>query len=134
MFKKLAKHGVLVAVIIIALLALLANGFTRVPVGSTGIMVTLGRVQDGSTLSEGLHFHLPFLQEILRVGFQDVLRSLRDLKRRRAVMFRQETFPVRRRSEPVREIERRFDPFLGTAPVECETAVRPCDEPVIRFV
>ena len=65
MFKKLAKHGVLVAVIIIALLALLANGFTRVPVGSTGIMVTLGRVQDGSTLSEGLHFHLPFLQEIV---------------------------------------------------------------------
>ena len=65
MFKKLAKHGVIVVIILIALAVLLAKGFTRVPVGSTGIMVTLGRVQDGSTLSEGLHFHLPFLQEIV---------------------------------------------------------------------
>lgn len=65
MFKKLAKHGALVAAIIVLLIVLLANSFTRVPVGSTGIMVTLGRVQDGSTLSEGLHFHLPFIQEIV---------------------------------------------------------------------
>ena len=65
MFKKLAKHGVLAVVILVALAALLANSFTRVPVGSTGIMVTLGRVQDGSTLAEGLHFHLPFIQEIV---------------------------------------------------------------------
>ncbi|MBQ3270158.1 MAG: prohibitin family protein [Clostridia bacterium] len=65
MFKKLAKHGVIVVIILIALAVLLAKGFTRVPVGSTGIMVTLGRVQDGSTLSEGLHFHLPFLQDIV---------------------------------------------------------------------
>lgn len=65
MFNKLAKHGILVAVILVALAALLANSFTRVPVGSTGIMVTLGRVQDGSTLAEGLHFHLPFVQEIV---------------------------------------------------------------------
>lgn len=65
MFNKLAKHGILVAIILVALAALLANSFTRVPVGSTGIMVTLGRVQDGSTLAEGLHFHLPFVQEIV---------------------------------------------------------------------
>lgn len=65
MLNKLAKHGVLVFIVILALLALLANSFTRVPVGSTGIMVTLGRVQDGSTLAEGLHFHLPFVQEIV---------------------------------------------------------------------
>ena len=65
MFNKLAKHGVIVVVILVALAALLANSFTRVPVGSTGIMVTLGRVQDGSTLAEGLHFHLPFVQEIV---------------------------------------------------------------------
>ncbi len=65
MFNKLAKHGVLAVIILVALAALLANSFTRVPVGSTGIMVTLGRVQDGSTLAEGLHFHLPFIQEIV---------------------------------------------------------------------
>ena len=65
MSNKLLKHGVLVAVILVALVALLANSFTRVPIGSTGIMVTMGRVQEGSTLSEGLHFHLPFVQEIV---------------------------------------------------------------------
>ena len=65
MSNKLLKHGVLVAVILVALVALLANSFTRVPIGSTGIMVTMGRVQEGSTLSEGLHFHLPFIQDIV---------------------------------------------------------------------
>lgn len=65
MFKKIAKSGAVIAVVIVLLLALLVNSFTRVPVGSTGIMVTFGRVQDGSTLSEGLHFHLPFIQEIV---------------------------------------------------------------------
>lgn len=65
MFKKLAKHGALVAVILVLLAIVLANGFTRVPVGSTGIRLTLGRVEDGVTLSEGVHFHLPFIQEIV---------------------------------------------------------------------
>ena len=64
MIKKLAKHGAIVAVIIVALVALLANSFTRVPVGSTGILLTLGKVADGVTLSEGTHFHIPFIQEI----------------------------------------------------------------------
>ena len=65
MFKKLAKHGALTVVLLVILVALAVNSFTRVPVGSTGIMVTMGRVQEGSTLSEGLHFHLPFVQEIV---------------------------------------------------------------------
>ena len=39
MFKKLAKHGVIVVIILIALAVLLAKGFTRVPVGSTGQQV-----------------------------------------------------------------------------------------------
>ena len=65
MFKKLAKHGAVVAVIIVVLAVLLANSFARVPVGSTGILLTLGRVEDGMTLSEGLHFHIPFIQEIV---------------------------------------------------------------------
>ena len=65
MFKKLAKHGAFVVVLIVILAVLAANSFTRVPVGSTGIMVTFGHVQDGSTLSEGLHFHMPFIQEIV---------------------------------------------------------------------
>jgi len=65
MFKKLAKHGVVAVVIIVALAILLANSFARVPVGSTGILLTLGKVQDGVTLSEGTHMHIPFVQEIV---------------------------------------------------------------------
>ncbi len=65
MLKSIAKHGFIAVAVIVLLLALAANSFTRVPVGSTGIMVTFGRVQDGSTLSEGLHFHMPFVQEIV---------------------------------------------------------------------
>ena len=65
MFNKLAKHGVLAVVILVALAFLLANSFTRVPVGSTGILLTLGRVEDGVTLSEGLHMHAPFVQAIV---------------------------------------------------------------------
>ncbi|MBQ8111107.1 MAG: prohibitin family protein [Clostridia bacterium] len=65
MMIKLAKRGIIAAVILIALLVLLLSSYTRVPVGSTGIMVTMGRVQDGSTLSEGVHFHIPFFQEIV---------------------------------------------------------------------
>ena len=67
MFKKLAKHGALTVVLLVILVALAVNSFTRVPVGPTGIMVTLGKVQDGSTLSEGVHFHFPFIQEIVSV-------------------------------------------------------------------
>ncbi len=65
MFNKLAKHGVVVVIIIVALAALLANSFARVPVGSTGILLTFGKVQDGVTLSEGVHMHIPFIQEIV---------------------------------------------------------------------
>ncbi len=65
MFNKLAKHGIVVVIIIVVLGLLLANSFARVPVGSTGILLTLGKVQDGVTLSEGLHMHIPFIQEIV---------------------------------------------------------------------
>ena len=65
MLNKLAKHGIVVVIIIVVLGLLLANSFARVPVGSTGILLTLGKVQDGVTLSEGTHMHIPFIQEIV---------------------------------------------------------------------
>jgi len=65
MLRKLASRGAIAAAIVIVLAALLANSFAVVPVGSTGIMLTFGRVQDGSTLSEGLHMKLPFIQKIV---------------------------------------------------------------------
>ncbi len=59
--KKIVVIGVLVAVLAV----LLVNCFAVVPVGSTGILLTLGRVQEGSTISEGLHLKLPFIQKIV---------------------------------------------------------------------
>lgn len=65
MSNKLAKHGIVAVVIIVVLAFLLANSFSKVPVGSTGILLTLGKVEDGVTLSEGTHMHIPFIQEIV---------------------------------------------------------------------
>ena len=59
--KKVVVAGIAVAVLAV----LLMNSFTTVPVGSTGILLTLGRVQEGSTISEGLHMKLPFIQKIV---------------------------------------------------------------------
>ena len=65
MLKKISTRvPVIVAcVLLIALLA--ANAFDVVPVGSTGILLTFGHVEDGSTLHEGLHLKLPFIQRIV---------------------------------------------------------------------
>ena len=65
MFNKLAKHGVVAVDIILALGFLMTNSFSRVPAGATGLLLTLGKVQDGVTLSEGTHMHIPFIQDIV---------------------------------------------------------------------
>ena len=56
----------LAALAIAAFLALivLPNCFATVPVGSTGIMLTMGKVED-TALSEGMHFKIPFVQRIV---------------------------------------------------------------------
>lgn len=63
--RKFAGKGVAVLLVIAVLAILLANSFAVVPVGSTGILLTFGRVQEGSTISEGLHMKLPFVQKIV---------------------------------------------------------------------
>lgn len=63
--KKTTGKGVALIAVIAVLAILLANSFATVPVGSTGILLTLGRVQEGSTISEGLHMKLPFVQQIV---------------------------------------------------------------------
>ena len=63
--KKYLKTGIIVSVAALVAVVLLFNSFATVPVGSTGILLTLGRVQDGKTLSEGLHLKLPFIQRIV---------------------------------------------------------------------
>ena len=59
------KKTVAIIVVLALLVALGMNSFAIVPVGSTGILLTFGRVQEGSTISEGLHLKLPFIQKIV---------------------------------------------------------------------
>ena len=57
-----------IAIVLVALLiaaVLLLNSIAVVPVGSTGILLTLGRVEDDKSLSEGMHLKIPFLQKIV---------------------------------------------------------------------
>ena len=58
--KKLILAGVALAILVI----LAFNSVATVPVGSTGILLTMGKVED-SALTEGLHFKLPFVQRII---------------------------------------------------------------------
>lgn len=62
------KVGKIVSLVVVLLfvIVLLANSFATVPVGATGIMLTLGRVEDAA-LSEGIHFKIPFAQRIISV-------------------------------------------------------------------
>ena len=63
--KKILKHSGIAAALVVLLVILAMNSFATVPVGSTGILLTLGKVQEGVTISEGLHLKLPFVQQIV---------------------------------------------------------------------
>ena len=65
MEKKTRKFVVIVAAVIIVII-LLFNAFTVVQAGHTGVVVTLGKVTEG-TLQEGLHLKVPFIQDIVMV-------------------------------------------------------------------
>lgn len=58
--KKLIIAGVVAALLVVLAL----NSVATVPVGSTGILLTMGKVQD-SALAEGLHIKIPFVQKII---------------------------------------------------------------------
>lgn len=60
------KKWVSLAVVLVVLIVLAANSFATVPVGYTGIMLTMGKVEDAA-LSEGMHFKLPFVQKIVSI-------------------------------------------------------------------
>lgn len=61
--KIVKRFSVLIVVLALALI-ILPNCFATVPVGSTGILLTMGKVEDAA-LSEGLHFKIPFVQRIV---------------------------------------------------------------------
>ncbi len=57
------KKVLLIAVIAVVALVIVASAFTVVPAGSTGVVVTLGKVSD-APLQEGLHLKIPFVQSV----------------------------------------------------------------------
>ena len=56
---------VILAIAALLVVILAADSFATVPVGSTGILLTFGKVEDGKALSEGLHIKLPLVQRIV---------------------------------------------------------------------
>ncbi len=63
---KKIKIAVIIGIIVIAVLVVVGNCFTIVDAGHTGVVVTLGRVNEG-VLQEGMHFKLPFVQQIVKI-------------------------------------------------------------------
>lgn len=63
--KKVSKIF-LIAVAIIFAIIVLSNCFTIVDAGHTGVVVTLGKVNEG-VLQEGFHLKAPFVQKIVKI-------------------------------------------------------------------
>jgi len=64
--KHAGRIAVIVAIVILILIGIISS-LAIVPAGSTGVIVTFGKVSDNS-LSEGLHFKVPFAQELIIIS------------------------------------------------------------------
>lgn len=62
----LTKKVIIAAVVLLAIIILAANCFTIVEAGHTGVIVTLGKVNEG-VLQEGIHFKAPFVQQVVKI-------------------------------------------------------------------
>ncbi|MBQ5840948.1 MAG: prohibitin family protein [Clostridia bacterium] len=63
------KHMIalaIAAVVVIAVIAIASSCFVIVNAGHTGVVVTLGKVNEG-VLQEGLHFKTPFIQQVIMI-------------------------------------------------------------------
>lgn len=65
MQKKIAKI-VIITVIALVVFVTAANCFTIVDAGHTGVVVTLGKVNEG-VLQEGMHIKAPFVQKVVKI-------------------------------------------------------------------
>ena len=63
---KLTKKIVIPVVIALVLVILIFNSFTVVSAGHTGVIVTLGKVNE-AVLQEGVHFKVPFIQQCVEI-------------------------------------------------------------------
>lgn len=86
-------------VLLVLLIVVLVNSFTVVNAGHTGVVVTLGRVNE-TVLQEGLHFKIPFVQEIvlidnritkLEVETEAISKDLQPLNTALAINYRVDT-------------------------------------------
>jgi regulator of protease activity HflC (stomatin/prohibitin superfamily) len=64
--QKIAKKAIIAAVIVILAIVIIGSCFTIVDAGHTGVVVTLGKVNEG-VLQEGLHFKIPFVQQVVKI-------------------------------------------------------------------
>ena len=64
--KKTVRVAAITVAVILAVLIVLTNCFTIVEAGHTGVVVTLGKVNEG-VLQEGVHAKLPFVQEVVKI-------------------------------------------------------------------
>lgn len=64
--KKHVKKIVVIAIIAVAAVILIANCLCVVDAGHTGVVVTMGKVND-TVLQEGLHFKAPFIQQVVKI-------------------------------------------------------------------
>jgi regulator of protease activity HflC (stomatin/prohibitin superfamily) len=60
------KTTAIVVVILLFAAFLLLNCFTIIPAGHTGVVLTLGKVND-RVMQEGFHLKAPFVQEVVRI-------------------------------------------------------------------
>lgn len=60
--------GKIIAAVVVAILviSIVFGSFVVIPAGHTGVVVTLGKVSD-TVLQEGMHFKIPFAQEIVQI-------------------------------------------------------------------
>lgn len=66
MIQKKIKNLIVIAVAVVFALIIAINCFTIVDAGHTGVVVTLGRVNEG-VLQEGIHFKAPFVQNVVKI-------------------------------------------------------------------
>ncbi|MBO5448321.1 MAG: prohibitin family protein [Ruminococcus sp.] len=65
--KKKTGRIVGIIVVIIAVAVLVFSSMSIVPAGCTGVVTTFGKVSEG-VLNEGLHFKIPFAQEVISIS------------------------------------------------------------------
>ena len=63
--KTIRKIAIVLAALVLAVFVL-ANSFTIINAGHTGVVVTLGKVNEG-VLQEGFHFKAPFVQKVVKI-------------------------------------------------------------------